>query len=283
MIIRIAKSAGFCFGVKRAIDIALEAAREEKNVAMLGDIVHNEFVVEQIKQAGIRVVNGIDDITEGILVLRAHGTVPDIYHEASQKGLKVVDATCPMVLEIHKIARKLEAEGYQVVIIGDQNHDEVKGIAAQVRNARVVSRPDDLSDWQRRVNRVGVVVQSTQNIENVQAILNRLVLLCREVRFINTICKPTADHQNEIRRMPRLNDVMIIVGSYTSANTRRLTELSKVINPRTYQVQDATELRPEWFTGAESVGISAGASTPDVIIGDVVEAIRRLYPESSEE
>lgn len=283
MIIRIAKSAGFCFGVKRAIDIALEAAREEKNVAMLGDIVHNEFVVEQIKQAGIRVVNGIDDITEGILVLRAHGTVPDIYREASQKGLKVVDATCPMVLEIHKIARKLEAEGYQVVIIGDQNHDEVKGIAAQVRNARVVSRPDDLADWQRRANRVGVVVQSTQNIENVQAILNRLVLMCREVRFINTICKPTADHQNEIRQMPRLNDVMIIVGSYTSANTRRLTELSKVINPRTYQVQDAAELRPEWFAGADSVGISAGASTPDVIIGDVVDAIRRLYPESSVE
>jgi len=244
MLIRVAKSAGFCFGVRRAIDIALEAARREENVYMLGDIVHNEFVVAQIERAGIRTVQNIEDLDEGVLLLRAHGTIPEIYQEAERRRLRLVDATCPMVLDIHRIARQLEEEGYQVVIIGDQNHDEVKGIAAQVREALVVSTPLDLDQWSRRYSRVGVVVQSTQNVENVQRILARLVSFCRELRFINTICKPTTDHQNEIRSMPAENDCMIIAGSFTSANTRRLTELSAAINPRTYQVQSAADLRP---------------------------------------
>jgi len=278
MKIRIARSAGFCFGVKRAIDIALQAAQEQENVYMLGDIVHNEFVVEQIRQAGIRIISDIDEIQDGILLLRAHGTVPDIYKRAEKRGLRIVDATCPMVLEIHHIVRKLSAENYQIVIIGDQNHDEVKGIAAQVQEAVVISHAEDMDGWNKRYNRIGVVVQSTQNIENVQQILVRLLSFCRELRFINTICKPTTDHQNEIRCMPRENDLVIIVGSYTSANTRRLTELSSVINPRTFQVQSAVDLRKEWFEGSESVGISAGASTPDTIIQEVVDKICSMVP-----
>lgn len=280
MRIRVAKSAGFCFGVRRAINIALEAAGKERDVYMLGEIVHNEFVVAQIEQAGIRIVDEIRDIDDGVLLLRAHGSVPELYQEAEAKGLRVVDATCPMVLEIHRIAQMLEQEGYQVVIIGDQNHDEVRGIAGQVREARVISSPADVAKWPKRFGRLGVVVQSTQNLENVQGILAELVRFCRELRFVNTICRPTADHQNEIRQMPRENDCMIIVGSYTSANTRRLTELSTAINPRTYQVQSSAELRPEWFDAVETVGISAGASTPDTIIRDVIAAIRALRPDA---
>ena len=280
MKIRIARSAGFCFGVRRAIEIAREAARDQSDVFMLGDIVHNEFVVEQIKQAGIRVVDRIDDIHQGVLLLRAHGTVPEIYRQAESRGLQVVDATCPMVLEIHRIVRSLDSEGYQVVIIGDHNHDEVRGIAGQVRNAVVVSNPDDVAGWKHRFRRLGVVVQSTQSMENVLRLLPVLAGHCRELRFINTICKPTIDHQNEICQLPQHNEVMIIVGSYTSANTRRLTELSSAINARTFQVQSAAELRPEWFAGVETVGISAGASTPDVIIQEVVDAICRLRPDA---
>lgn len=280
VIIRLARSAGFCFGVRRAIDIALKAAASGKSVYMLGDIVHNESVVAQIQRAGIRTVEDIGEIGSGTLLLRAHGTIPEIYRLAAGKGLEVVDATCPMVLEIHRLARELEAGGYRIIIVGDQNHDEVRGIAAQVHEARVVSRPGDLDSWPRVPPRVGVVVQSTQNIENVQAIMSCLVGRCREIRFINTICNPTTHHQNEIRRMPRENDVMIIVGSYTSANTRRLTELSLAINPRTYQVQSASELRPEWFGQVQSVGISAGASTPDEVIDEVIGAIMEIRPGS---
>ncbi|MBN2431222.1 MAG: 4-hydroxy-3-methylbut-2-enyl diphosphate reductase [Acidobacteria bacterium] len=274
--IRIAKSAGFCFGVKRAIDIALQAAEENENVFMLGDIVHNEFVVEQIRQAGIRIVEDIDEIGDGVLLLRAHGTVPEIYRKAEERGLRIVDATCPMVIEIHRIVRKLADEGYTIVIIGDRNHDEVRGIAAQVSHALVISTEEDLREWRRAYRKIGVVVQSTQNIEKVQQILNRLIPFCRELRFMNTICKPTTDHQNEIRQMPRENDVMIIVGSFTSANTRRLTELSAAINPRTYQVPSAAELRADWFEGCATIGISAGASTPDELIRDVVHTICHL-------
>lgn len=281
--IRVARSAGFCFGVRRAIDIALEAAGKQADVYMLGDIVHNEYVVDQIKKAGIRVVESIDDIDQGVLLLRAHGTVPDMYAEAERRGLRVVDATCPMVLEIHRIVRTLAEEGYQVVIIGDQNHDEVRGIAGQVENALVVSSPADFEAWQRRFPRLGVVVQSTQSMENVQRILPLLVSYCRELRFINTICKPTTDHQSEICLMPQDNDLMIIVGSYTSANTRRLTELSSTINSNTRQVQSAADLRPEWFEGIGTVGISAGASTPDALIQEVIATIRRIRADAEVE
>lgn len=278
MKIQVAQSAGFCFGVRRAIDIALQAARTEQDVYMLGEIVHNESVVDQIQRAGIRVVDRIDDIPAGVLLFRAHGSTPETYAEAEARGLKIVDATCPMVLEIHRIVRNLHAEGYQIVIIGDHNHDEVRGIAGQAPGARVVAAPADLEGWDRRYSKLGVVVQSTQSLGNVQQILPQLVRFSREIRFINTICKPTTDHQSEICQMPRHNDIMIIVGSYTSANTRRLTELSQSINPRTYQVQTAADVRAEWFEGVETVGISAGASTPDVLIREVVDAIRRIDP-----
>lgn len=280
MKIQVAQSAGFCFGVRRAIDIALQAARTEQDVYMLGEIVHNESVVDQIQRAGIRVVDRIDDIPAGVLLFRAHGSTPETYAEAEARGLKIVDATCPMVLEIHRIVRKLEEEGYEVVIIGDQNHDEVRGIAAQVSRPLVVSGPADVPGEGWRSNRLGVVVQSTQNLENVQAIISRLVPACRELRFIDTICKPTTDHQNEIRRMPLENDAVVVVGSFTSANTRRLAELSVAANPRTHHVQTASELEAAWFEGIGSVGVTAGASTPDVLIRDVLDRIRDFRPDT---
>lgn len=279
--LRLARSAGFCFGVRRAIDIALKAAGGEAPVYMLGNIVHNEYVVDQIRQTGIRVVEDLDAIPPGsTLLMRAHGTTPEIYRIAAERGLRIVDATCPMVLEIHRIARKLEEEGYEVVIIGDHNHDEVRGIAAQVSRPLVVSGPGDVPGEGWRSNRLGVVVQSTQNLENVQAIIARLVPACRELRFIDTICKPTTDHQNEIRRMPLENDVVVVVGSFTSANTRRLAELSAAANPRTHHVQTASELETAWFRGIGSVGVTAGASTPDILIQDVLEQIRRFRPDA---
>ncbi len=277
MKINVAKSAGFCFGVRRAIEIALKTAEEkEKDVYMLGDIVHNEFVVEQIKKAGIKVVNSIDKIKGGILLLRAHGTVPEIYKKAKEKNLKIVDATCPMVLEIHKITRKLENENYQVVVIGDHEHDEVKAISAQAKKPIIIENPSDVNKIRKKYKKIGIVVQSTQNIEKVKKIINKLIDKTRELRFINTICKPTQDHQDEIRKMPLENDVMIIVGSFTSANTRRLTEISKSLNPKTYQVESAKDLKKEWFNNCKSVGISAGASTPDYLIREVINRIKEL-------
>ncbi|HEY8369317.1 MAG TPA: 4-hydroxy-3-methylbut-2-enyl diphosphate reductase [Thermodesulfobacteriota bacterium] len=278
MIVNRADTAGACFGVKRAFDIAMKTAKSDERVVMLGDIVHNEHVVRKIDEAGVKVMKDLDSVPAGsTLILRAHGAVPEIYEAAERRGLKIVDATCPMVFEIHDEVKALAQEGYSIVVIGDHGHDEVVGIAGQVPGAIVVSNPDEARLIPRK-RKIGVVTQSTQNIDNVRQCVAELCLKSREVRFINTICAPTKNHQDEIRTMPYENDVMVIIGSRTSANTCRLTEISRSINPRTYQVASAAELKPEWFVGARTVGVSAGASTPDWIIDEVVAALERMNP-----
>ena len=278
MEIHLAESAGFCSGVKRAVRLALETAQKEQSpVYMLGDIVHNEHVVRDLRQAGITVVESLERIEFGVLLIRAHGATPELIKVARQKGLRIVDATCPLVLEIHKFARQLADEGYKVVVIGDHGHDEVEGIAGQVDDPIVIASPEEVQkNFCRKQSRLGVVLQSTQDIRNVQEILALLALKCRELKFFNTICGPTTQHQEEIRQLPKENDVMIIIGSHTSANTCRLTAISKELNSRSHQVESAEDIKSEWFQDAHSVGISAGASTPDNIIQDVIERIKML-------
>jgi 4-hydroxy-3-methylbut-2-enyl diphosphate reductase len=277
MEIHVAKSAGFCFGVKRAVRMALESAKTEGSpVYMLGDIVHNEHVIRELREAGIRVVDSLDQVDSGTLLIRAHGAVPQVYETARKTGLKILDATCSLVLEIHKIARQLQEEGYTIVIIGDHGHDEVVGIAGQVESPIIIASPQEAAAKVDKIARIGVVVQSTQNIENVQQIVSVLVKKCHELRFVNTICRTTTNHQHDIRALPIENDIMLIIGSRKSANTSRLTEISRELNPRTYQVESVDEVRPEWFDGVNSVGVSAGASTPDKIIHEVIERIREI-------
>jgi len=273
-LINIAKNAGFCFGVRKAVNTALKHANKGENVVMLGDIVHNEHVVKKIDDAGVKVKQELTDDMTGTLLLRAHGTVPDIYKQAQRLNLNIIDATCPLVLEIHRIVREMADEGYRIIVIGDYNHDEVVAIAAQNRGSIVIAKPEDVEKKvPGRLKKTGVVVQSTQNIENAQKIIARLIPRCSEMKFVDTICGPTKKYQAEIRTMPRENDVMIIVGSFTSANTCRLAEISRSMNPATYQVESAGDVDPEWFAGAQSIGVTAGASTPDWIIHDVVDRI----------
>jgi len=274
----LARSAGQCFGVKRAFNIAMEAARSGDPVVMLGDIVHNEHVVKRIDSAGVKVVKELEpQSAQGTLLVRAHGAAPEVYRQAKEAGYKLLDATCPLVHEIHQVAREMAAEGYRVVVIGDHGHDEVIGIAGQVEDAIVLSGPEEVEDrLPKRLRKVGVVVQSTQNMENVQRILAQLVPHVRELRYVDTICGPTKTHQRDIRTLPTEVDVMVIVGSFTSANTCRLTEISLEKNARSHQVEDASGLKPEWFEGVESIGVTAGASTPDWVIDEVVEALESL-------
>ena len=278
--ITLAKHSGFCFGVKMAVDKALKEAQKSKNVVMLGDIVHNEHVIKKIDEAGVKVITELSDKNPGTLLLRAHGTVPEVYAEAKKLGYKIVDASCPLVLEIHEFARCLEEDGYKVVIIGDYGHDEVIGISGHVKNSIVISKPEDVEQKiPSRVKRLGVVVQSTQNIENAQKIVCKLMVLCREMKYYDTICKPTKLYQAEIRTMPKENDVIIIAGSFTSANTKRLTEISRSLNPNSYQVECGDGVKKEWFDDAETIGITAGASTPNWIIDQVINRIRHIIEE----
>ena len=277
MEIHVANSAGFCFGVKRAVRMALDAAKTENGpVYMLGDIVHNEHVIRELSEAGVQVIDSLEKISSGTLLIRAHGAVPEIYKEARRKGLKIIDATCSLVLEIHKIARQLQEEGYTIVIIGDHGHDEVVGIAGQVQSAIIISSPEEAEERIDKIARIGIVVQSTQAIHNVQKIVCTLAGKCRELRFFDTICFTATNHQRDLRELPKKNDLMIIIGSYTSANTCRLTQISKELNPRTYQVESADDVMSDWFEGVNSVGVSAGASTPEGIIEEVIKKIRKI-------
>jgi len=274
--ITVALNAGFCFGVERAIDLARKAVAEHNKVAMLGDIVHNESVIADLEKAGVIVFSDINQVPSEMPVLfRSHGTPLPIWQKAAERGLIIIDATCPLVKEIHKASKMLEEDGRKVIIIGDKGHDEVEGIASQIHDPLILSNAADALQL-HAFKRAGVVIQSTQFMDNVSDILNILITKVKDLRIINTICKPTRDRQKQLKELAVQNDVMIIVGSFSSANTKRLTLIAKRINPRSYQVQGPDEVDLSWFKDATTVGVSAGASTPAEMVMAVVKKINQL-------
>ena len=276
MKIIIAKDAGYCFGVRDAVNLAFDIANTEGNVFMLGDIVHNEKVVENLNKAGSKVVNDLNDIPDGSSVLfRAHGTKNDIWENARNKNINIVDATCPLVHEIHNEVKKISKDGRQIIVIGDHNHDEVVAIADQVPGTIVISNEDEANAL-KKYKKAGVVSQSTQTIENVKDIINILMTKVFDLHFVNTICYPTKRNQEQIKELAKVCDLMIIIGSFTSANSKRLTLLSKNINLNTYQVTCAKDLKSSWFKNINTIGLSAGASTPDYLIMEVKEKIEEM-------
>jgi 4-hydroxy-3-methylbut-2-enyl diphosphate reductase len=278
MKINIAQSAGFCSGVKRALGIALKSAQSANNVVMLGDIVHNEDVVRSINRSGIKTIKRLGKGRGKTLLIRAHGTSEAILNRAKKCGYAIIDATCPMVKEIHRTVKDAEKDGYQAIIIGDKKHDEVNGIIGQLKHKAIVI--DSLANIPyrkiRKVKKACVVVQSTQNIDKALTIVEELKHYIPKVQFSNTVCAPTRTKQKEIKTMPLENDLMIIIGSRTSANTKRLYEISKSLNPDSYWVESEKELKPIWFKKANNVGITAGASTPDETTRKVIRHIQRI-------
>ena len=283
MKIYLAKDAGYCFGVRDAVNLANDNLETDGEIYMLGTIVHNERVIKNLSEKGAKVVNSIDDVPEDkTLLFRAHGTVPELWEKASDKKIKLVDGTCPLVTEIHHEIKLLEKEGRKTIIIGDHGHDEVVAIAGQVTNPIVLSNIDEAKKL-RKMKKAGVVTQSTQMIENVQEIINVLMQKVFDLRFINTICYPTRRNHEQIKELSINCDVMIVIGSFTSANSKRLTQLALERNKRSYQVTGAKDLEISWFNKCDTVGISAGASTPDETIQEVVEKIKIIGKISEKE
>ena len=277
MKITITKDAGYCFGVRDAVNMAYTASDKYGDVYMLGSIVHNEKVVNDLKIAGAKIVRSLKDVPKDSPILfRAHGTVNHLWQDAKKNNMKIIDATCPLVYEIHNEVKKISKEGRQVIVIGDHGHDEVVAIADQVKNPIVISTPEEALEM-RKIKKAGVVSQSTQAIENVQEIINILMTKVFDLHFVNTICYPTKRNHEQIKQMASENDIMLIIGSFTSANSKRLTQLSLDQNKESYQVTGACDLDSQWFSDKESVGISAGASTPDYLIEEVKEAITKIY------
>ncbi|MBC8214059.1 MAG: 4-hydroxy-3-methylbut-2-enyl diphosphate reductase [Candidatus Marinimicrobia bacterium] len=276
MKIHIAKDAGYCTGVRDAVSLAYEAADQYGTVYMLGDIVHNEKVVADLSNSGVQVVKDINDIPEGShVLLRAHGTVPEIWERARKKNLNIIDATCPLVLEIHQEVKKLAKEERTIIVIGDHRHDEVYGIASQVKNPVIVNSPKEAMEL-GKIKKAGIVSQSTQMMENVQNIISILLTKVHDLRFVNTICYPTKRNQEQIKALADKCDVVIVIGSFTSANSKRLTQLSKEKNKNSYQVTGVEDINKEWFDSVEDIGISAGASTPDYVIEEVKLKIQQI-------
>lgn len=278
MKINLAKSAGFCFGVKRAIDIALSTIKKGIKVYMLGDIVHNEIVIKNMREKGIKKITRMTKGKNKTLLIRAHGTGVKTIKKALLLNYNIIDATCPMVKEIHKIAKTMERQGYRVIIIGDKKHDEVKGIIGQLKNKAIVIDQIQNIPYKiiKQVKKAAIVVQSTQNIQKAAEIFNKLKKEIKKLKIFNTICNPTRIKQEEIKKLPLENDVMIIIGSKNSANTKRLYEISKSLNTKSFWIQSKNEINPRWFIKAKNAGITAGASTPDSTIKETAEYIKNL-------
>lgn len=275
--ILVAEHAGVCYGVERALNKAYEAAGQATApVNTLGPLIHNPRVVRELEDAGVGLAVSLSDCKGGTVVVRAHGVVPQTIEDARDRGLEVVDATCPYVKKVHHAASRLSAEGYQVLVVGESGHPEVEGIMGHAgHGARVVSDVEDI-DGLELGDRVGVVVQTTQTDERLAQVSAALVARCREVRVVNTICKATHERQQSAAALACSVDAMIVIGGKNSGNTRRLYQICAESCARTYHIESSDELDPAWFDACSRVGVTAGASTPAAHINQVIELLREL-------
>ena len=275
MEIIIAENAGFCFGVKRALDLAVGAAEEAAPpVHTLGALIHNPQEVARLEARGVHQVEALDAVPEGTVILSAHGVDPSVEEEARARNLQVIDATCPFVTRAHSDIRKLAAEGYAVVILGDPGHREVAGLAARAEGKATILTSAAEVEALPFGGRYGLVVQTTQRPETLREVAGALAERSRELRVFNTICEATMKRQESAHDLAVEVDVMIVVGGRNSANTARLREICAATGTPTYHIETADELDPAWVAGASRVGITAGASTPDWIIEAVAARLR---------
>ncbi|MGA1841365.1 MAG: 4-hydroxy-3-methylbut-2-enyl diphosphate reductase [bacterium] len=278
--ITIARNAGFCFGVQRAVDIAFRLGDQHPGeVFTLGPIIHNSNVVEQLEKRSVHVVDSLDNVKSGIFIVRSHGLPPDIINIVKNKGLQIIDATCPFVKKVQTYALSLKKEGYPVLLIGDREHPEVLAIRGYVENDIMICQtPEDLKHLSFP-QKLGIVAQTTQDYENFKKIILYLLDIIKDLKIYNTICDSTIIRQKSTLKLAKDVDLMIVIGGKNSANTNRLANLSLSVNQRTYFIEKPNEINCEWFHGIKSIGISAGASTPKWIIDQVYKKIENLTKE----
>jgi 4-hydroxy-3-methylbut-2-enyl diphosphate reductase len=275
MQVRMAEHLGMCFGVRDAIELALDLTRRGP-VTILGDLVHNPDVVARIDAAGARRARLPNEVRTDAVLLTAHGTTDRIRLQLRDQGHAVHDATCPLVTRAHLALRKLTAEGRHPVVIGQPNHVEVRGLVGDLDDCTIIQDKDDLSKLDERLERdpgarLGVVSQTTQPLEHVMELVEALRARFpgADVRFLDTVCQPTKDRQHSLRLLAAECDAVVVVGGPDSNNSRKLTELARGLGRPAYQVARPAELRREWFAGCSVVGVTAGTSTPDPVIEDV--------------
>ncbi|MEE8637982.1 MAG: 4-hydroxy-3-methylbut-2-enyl diphosphate reductase [Candidatus Margulisiibacteriota bacterium] len=280
MQVLIAEHTGFCEGVERAYRVALEQIEAGKPVFMLGNLVHNTQVIEKFKNLGVKTVKDLSEIpqsSKGILLISAHGVPPQIYEQAKKLEQKIVDVTCAWVKKAQKITKELADEGRLVIIVGDKGHPEVKGLVGwSGGKAAVVENVKDLDKLPLSPDKkAGILAQTTQAEEHFDKIVAELKKKIKDVNEFDTICGATSKRQNAAVDLAKKVKLLLVIGDKMSANTKRLTELCTKTGTETHQIQTVEELDPEWLKGKDKVGITAGASTPDWVIKEVIERLKR--------
>jgi 4-hydroxy-3-methylbut-2-en-1-yl diphosphate reductase len=273
MTVKLASSYGFCFGVKRAIEIA----EEHKNSATMGPLIHNQKEIDRLKNNfNVDLYNSIEDVKQNdTVIIRTHGIPKDDLQTLKAQDAKVINATCPFVTTPQQIVKKMSNENYSVVIFGDENHPEVKGVKSYGNDVHVVLEVAELEKLNFKYDKIATVAQTTRQKEKYLSIVNELILRYKEVRVFNTICDATFENQAAARELSGKVDIMIVIGGKNSSNTKQLLTICEE-NTESYLIEDEYDLQHEWFSGKKTCGITAGASTPDWIIQNVVNKIEEI-------
>ena len=257
--------------------MAFDAADQYAHICSHGPIIHSPQMVEKLAERGVDVVSDIEDIPSGAVIIRSHGVSADELTQIHDRNLDIVDATCPFVKKAQDYARLLSNEGYTVVLAGEAEHPEVQGIISDAKAGDVYTVANLAeADKLPRIRKIGVVAQTTQSYDNFCQIVEACLSKCQEIRVFNTICDATTVRQNEASQIAGKVDLMLVIGGYNSANTSRLARICKEIQPATFHIETATEINREWFHNVTSVGITAGASTPQWIIDEVLEKVSQV-------
>ena len=281
MRVELAKSAGFCYGVRRAVELAAQAAESGEPCVMLGPVIHNDHVVSWLAKKGVSCVGSVDEVPEGSsVILRSHGEPRRVHEALKAKGAKVIDAACPNVTKIHRLVEKAEQEGRQPVIIGTPDHPEVVAIAGWCRRPVVLAGAEEWEIWlsehpEYREKPLTLVSQTTSTRVIWESSIEKTKKLCTNAEIFDTICSATCTRQTEAQALAARSDAMIVIGDRRSSNTKRLAELCRALCPRVVAVEGAEELEPSSFRGLASVGVTAGASTPGWIIKEVYDKNER--------
>lgn len=280
MKISLARALGTCFGVQDAIDAALDPSFRG-NLTIVGQLVHNPQVVEELKANGVTLVDSPDaDITTPNVMITAHGAARSVKDQLEARGLTVFDASCPLVMKVHNRVAALVEQGYFPVVVGQRNHVEVRGIVGDLEEYDVLGDPSEVERLEGH-DRIGIVCQTTQQVEHARAIVDAIHerFPDMEVQFVDTICRPTKDRQEAVRELADRVDLMIVVGGYNSSNTKKLKKVCDDRNLDAFHIERPDQLDPEWFRGREHVGITAGTSTPHTVIDAIYQQIRVIGEE----
>ncbi len=276
MEIILARQAGFCFGVKRATQMAFEAADKGGQTFTLGPIIHSPQVVQKLEDMGVKVLKELSELESGTIIIRSHGVTSAELEEAVRKELEIVDATCPFVKKAQEHVQSLSTAGYDVVVVGDADHPEVQGIVSYAKGKVYVVGSGEEAARLPRMSMIGVVAQTTQSFENLEDVVRQCLKLGSELRVFHTICDATAVRQEAAKELARQVDCVIVIGGFNSGNTKRLAEVCAELQPHTHHIETAQQLDPNWFDCVARVGVTAGASTPKWLIDEVLERISQI-------